>query len=366
MPVLTAWTAALGTSQGCVEPTNVPAFDGARVFVLGDDRPGVTRRLAVGDFIEVEQLGDVTGVRFVRWRAHVRAAELMPGDLAWALRLTLDGAPLVEHVLYREVDLLDVAVPIGAATGDHRVSARLVLTGSPGTAEVELPGVYLDGVALDSVATGLVLCNRDPGPGETGVPVDRAIRLDVIDAAGATPVSSALVHVDGVLAYSGGVFQPGFDGPDSADDPTIAGGFGLRIVIDPTSLYSSEAPVSVRVDVGLDLNETYSFTAEDVFAPSVVDVRAIERRVVRVTFSEDVRQDDPGAANDALNPDNYAVEVASTSLLDGLPAAAVAVESVEVETSRSVLLRTEQEPTPGAIYRLTVSGVEDLAGNVVA
>lgn len=342
-------------------------FDGDAMFVLGEDRSGVFMRLAVGDFVEVEQTADVTGVTLVRVRARVRSPA-MAGDLVWVVSLMLDGAAVYSINLYRDLDSLDLAIPIGALTGDHRIGVRLELDGTPETYEVELPGVYLDSVIFDTVS-GVVLVNRDPAPSEVGVPVDRSISLDIVDAAGtsAITVAATQIWIGGVLAFDGGVFQTGFIGPASAQDPTVHGGFGLRLTIDPTAVFGSTEVVSVRVaseSANGTIDETYIFTTEDIAAPTVTAALAIERRSIRVTFSEDVLQGG-GTSGDALLASNYAIAISSTSLDDGLPAVALEVVSVAAENSNSVILTTDIDQTPGALYSIAVVNVEDVAGNPI-
>ena len=46
---------------------------------------------------------------------------------------------------------------------------------------VELPALYVDNVAAIVAIERPVLVNRDPGPGETGVPLESAIALEVVD-----------------------------------------------------------------------------------------------------------------------------------------------------------------------------------------
>ncbi len=371
MAVLTPFHAAFGTSQGRVAPANAAPEVGERVFVLGSDEPGRVVRIAVGDFVEVEQVADVTGVVFLNARARVRVPTL-PGDLAWTLSLVRFGD--VERVipLYRDLLLTDMAIHVGSLwTGDQRFGFRLELTGTPGTYDVELPAVYLDGLSVDDSSVGYEVFNRDPAPGEEGVPINRSIQLDLVDAAGALAVNPGHVsiYVGGVLAYAAGVFQPGFDGPESAEDATPWNSAGLRITIDPTAPFGSEQTVDVRVAaIGSpngNLDVTYSFVTEDVAAPRLAAAVAIERRTVRATFSEPMVQLDPAAANDALNPANWTVEIASTTLDDGLPAVALEVVGVESDGSDEVLLELDVDATRGAVYRVTVENAEDPSGNAI-
>jgi phage tail-like protein len=99
--------------------------------------------------------------------------------------------------------------------------------------------------------------------------------------------------------------------------------------------------------------------AEDVVTPRVVGAQARELARVRVSFSEPVKQDDPGAPDDALNSTRYAV-----TRLSG-PAVEAAVISVEAVTSSAVDLLTDVPLTPGASYRVDVDGVVDASGNAI-
>ncbi|MBI3184820.1 MAG: phage tail protein [Myxococcales bacterium] len=229
--------------------------------------------------------------------------------------------------------------------------------------ELELPGVYVDVVLLDPTPARPVIVNRDPEPAETQVPIGTSIALDITDV-GPDGIDTAAtqVFVAGVLAFSGGAFQAGFDGPgSSATNPQAD---TLRVVIDPVSPFASLQEVAVRVvtrTVGgaFSLDTTWSFRCEDLTAPRVVaaQARALDR--VRVSFDEPVKQED-AAADDALNPARYHFTRLSAPAVDVAP---VAVEAV---TDAAVEVLTDLELTPGASYRIEVDGVADLFGNVVA
>jgi phage tail-like protein len=122
--------------------------------------------------------------------------------------------------------------------------------------------------------------------------------------------------------------------------------------------------VSVRVvtqTVGgaNQLDTSWSFTCEDLTAPHVVGAQSRELKRVRVSFDENVKQQSALAPDDALNPALYAIERASA------PAVEVSVVGVAPVTNASVDLLTDIELTPGALYRVTVTGVVDLFGNTV-
>jgi phage tail-like protein len=230
--------------------------------------------------------------------------------------------------------------------------------------ELELPALYVDAVLLDPTPARPVVINRDPEPGETQVPVGTLVALDLTDV-GPDGIDTAAteVYVAGVLAFAGGVFQPGFDGPgSSATNPQPD---TLHIVIDPVAPFASLQEVAVRVVTrtaggAFPLDTTWTFRCEDLTAPRVVGAQARELGRVRVSFDEPVKQVDPAAPGDALNPARYAFARLSAPAVDVV---AVAVEAV---SDSAVDVVTDTELTPGATYRVTVGGVADLFGNVVA
>ncbi|MCL2726436.1 MAG: phage tail protein, partial [Polyangiaceae bacterium] len=97
---------------------------------------------------------------------------------------------------------------------------------------LELPALYVDSVALVATTPRLVLVNRDPSPGETGVPIDATLALELVDTGpDGVQRESARVWIDGVLAFNGGAeIVPAFAG--SLADVTQTADT-LRIVLHP-------------------------------------------------------------------------------------------------------------------------------------
>ena len=222
-------------------------------------------------------------------------------------------------------------------------------------AAVELPGLYADNVAAIVAVARPILVNRDPGPGETGVPLEWFVALEVLDP-GPDGVDRAATRVwmDGVLAFDGGAvpeLQPGFDGPRAEVVETAD---TLRIVLDPATPFSSEAAVAVRVVSETNggahvLDETYSFTAEDRTAPRVVAAQATAQRVVQIGFDEEVLVTDP--AGFAFTPLSF-------------PAVPLAAISATADGT-VVSLILDGEMTPDVLHEVVVTGVADLLGNPV-
>jgi phage tail-like protein len=220
---------------------------------------------------------------------------------------------------------------------------------------LELPALYVDTVAAQVAPERPILVNRDPGPGELGVPLEWSVALEVVDPGpDGIERSATRVFVDGSLAFEGGgvpEIKPGFDGPraiiEEAPDT-------LRIVLDPLEPFSSEAVITVRVvsttvGGGHTLDATYTFVAEDRTPPRVTSAQATGQRTVRIGFDEEVVVVDPtGFAFEPL--DFPAVPVSSTDAL---------------AEGGAVRVTLDTELTPDARYRVTVTGVEDLRGNLV-
>lgn len=365
LPELSLFTREMGSAQGRVRPAQTPPLEGDWLVVLGSDERGRRGFLAAGDFVRVSQLSDAGAAKLVRPRLKVRPAEAPPVGVSWKLRMTLDATTIVEITLDEDEDLDDLAINVSGLSPSYRIGFELVITGSGGPWELELPAVYVDALVLDATTARPILANRVPGPGATRVPRSALVRLDVMDTtASGISLAATKVYVDGALAFDGGTFQVGWNGGSSAHS-SVDGGRTRRVVIDPTSDFTSEAIVTVRVvsatNDGALLDESYSFEIEDVTAPVVVSAQATGERTVRVVFDEAVQQVSASGAADALNPANWAVE-----LVEGAPAVWVTVTGVASAADNAVDLTTDIQMTANAVYRAHANAVQDLFGNAVA
>lgn len=128
----TAFDRLLGSRSGRIAPANVEAPLGSYVFCLGSDEPGDFVALKHLDGIHVQQTGDLTGIKLVRFRVIVRAPTAIPAGTYWVLLWGLVG---VGQTAYRRIqagrtlDLTDCAIPCEAYTGNQtiRVQLRLVV-----------------------------------------------------------------------------------------------------------------------------------------------------------------------------------------------------------------------------------------------
>lgn len=230
--------------------------------------------------------------------------------------------------------------------------------------EARLPTIYLDSVVLSSEHARPILVNRDPEPGETGVPVTNGIYLELIDPEGGGAIDLAVttIFVDGVAAFVAGTFQPGFDGPESWHTNITD---TLKVFISPDEPWTHLQAISARVtsDViggGFALDETYSFTVADTLGPIIVSVLPWQRTQLKVTFDEDL-QFTAGEPGYALDPALYSVSQVNDNLT---PVAPVQVVSVEAGGSKTVVLYFDDWMTPDGPYELQVTGIGDLFENL--
>jgi phage tail-like protein len=346
--------------QGFVPP------EGTFAFALGRDLPGLTQRLRVGDFVEVNQAADFGGASFVRFRARMRPAAALLAGVAWKASVLVDGVERTSAVLAGRLrDRADLAANVSKLSGNRDLAFRLTLTGSAsGPVEVELPAFYVDAVLLDPTPSRPAIVSRDPEPNDSGVPIGSALSFDIVDVGSdGIDASATQVFVAGALAFAGGAFQPAFDGPgSSATNPQPD---TLRMVIAPDAPFDSSEHVVVRVvtqTVGgaFSLDTSWAFDCQRTKPPIVVGAQARELKRVRVSFDEQVKQAAATDSDDALDPANY------TLARQSAPAVDAQVVDVEPATMSAVDLLTDLELTPGASYRVQVARVLDAFGNAMA
>lgn len=232
--------------------------------------------------------------------------------------------------------------------------------------DAELPAVWIDPVTVESVSSRLVLGNRSPAPGESGVPGSTSVEVTVFDTASVGPgvsLADTTITIDGMPAYVGGVFQAGFDGVGSLASTNSN---RATITIDRTMVdFPSLTLVPIRVvtassDGAATLDESYMFTVADTTNPVVLSAVATGQRTVVVTFNKSVRLVGDGDASDALTPANYTLTHVS------VPSVTSDVTAVTQVTNSSVELLFELPLTQRATYALTVASVSDVLGNPVA
>jgi hypothetical protein len=127
---LTAFTSRLGRGQGRIRPAHATPASGDYLFVLGEDEPGRFFELAPGDYAEVSQQVDLTGVALVRAQIRLRVPSTLPPGLAWEAALVVDGVKYARARGRpgRERLVTDLAANVSKLSGVHSVGVRLELT----------------------------------------------------------------------------------------------------------------------------------------------------------------------------------------------------------------------------------------------
>jgi phage tail-like protein len=369
---VTLFSRYLGTRQGRITPVNYAPVSGSYVYVLGDDLPGNIGQLGQNDYVEAKRNVTCDGVSFIRGTFYFRPQTLaMPGGTSWEAAVFVDGVEQVKvPFTTKKRQRFDLAANVSKLTGSHEVIFRLRLVGgSPATPYVvELPGLYLDALAQDETGFSPVLINRDPEPNETAVPVSTNITVDIVDIHSfGISLPDTKVYVNGVLAFDAGVFQTGFTGASSAHSAPRSD--TRRVVIDPNVNFVSQQVVTVRVVSlagALPIDQTYTFTCEDVTAPTLgIQAQAVELSRVRLTFNEAMRQLSATDLNDALRAANYTI-TRDPDMDPRVPSVTVTVVGVESKSPTQVDLLTNIPLTPGGMYIVTATNVADVAGNVIA
>ncbi len=214
-------------------------------------------------------------------------------------------------------------------------------------ATIELPRVQVQSVTLTTSGARPLLVNRDPSPGEVGVPIDSPLALELVDPGVAgIDTNATRIWVDGVLAFDGSPLPPFAavvaQSPDS-----------LRVVLTPAMPLVSLARVTVRVASRIvggsqSLDESWSFTAEDRVSPRLASAQAISQKQLSLVFDEPVESSE--------------ATVLVTPI--GAPAVPLSVVHVASEANR-VTVSLDVEMSPDVEHEVQVVGATDLSGNAV-
>lgn len=124
---LTGFTSRMGLGQGRLKTSK--ASSGEYAFVLGDIEPGRFFELAPGDYSQVTQEVDVTGVNLVRVLLRLRVPVGTPSQLAWEASVLVDG---VKQARMRALPgherlVTDLAANVSKLAGVHIIGVQLEL-----------------------------------------------------------------------------------------------------------------------------------------------------------------------------------------------------------------------------------------------
>jgi hypothetical protein len=119
---------SLGIRQGRITPDGFEQTDDF-AFVLGSDDPGYLGNLDPGDYAEVSQSVDLTGVNFIRARLRLRTPEGMPSDRDWEASILIGGSKEATMVspAGETRDRNDMAANVSKLAGFHTVAFRVEL-----------------------------------------------------------------------------------------------------------------------------------------------------------------------------------------------------------------------------------------------
>lgn len=217
--------------------------------------------------------------------------------------------------------------------------------------DFQLPALYVDEARSVAETDRPLLINRDPSPLETGVPRSPVICLelvDLLDPPSGIDAGNTTVWINGDLAWDDDAPEPGFNGPgtDQTQDAR-----SCRICIEPETTYASEQVITVRVisqtNDASAIDQTYTFTIEDYLAPALAAATATGRREVALSFVEAV---------EVVDGTGFTFERI------GAPGVSLAAVSATADGT-SVVVVVDKDMTPGIEYRVTATGVQDLADN---
>lgn len=121
---LDAFRSRLGGGQGRVE-----VGPGEVCFVLGDVEPGHMFDLREGDYAEVVQSTDLSGITLIRAACMLKVPAGLPSGFAWEASVLVDGAKLAwaNCAGGRSRELTDLAANVSKLAGAHEVAVRLTL-----------------------------------------------------------------------------------------------------------------------------------------------------------------------------------------------------------------------------------------------
>jgi phage tail-like protein len=228
---------------------------------------------------------------------------------------------------------------------------------------VNLPALWYDDFA-ESATVGVFLANTYPEDADTEVPKDLAVTLEILStAAAAVDLTATTITINGVTAMLNGAFQAGFVSGSSSTPINV---HDYRIVIAHDDDWTSEQTITVgvvseTVGGGYTLDESYSFTVEDLISPQLVSVFATYATTIRVTFDEGMLASSESGANDALNPENYVLTYVPVN--DRQAAVSVVVTAVTQISATVYDLTTDIELTFWRAYLLTCGDIADDSSN---
>jgi phage tail-like protein len=263
------------------------------------------------------------------------------------------------------------------------------------TIEQLLATLAIDEAQATVVAGRIVIIQRDPQPGETGIDVDTDIKFLIVDLdadpLATLPLPSFTIYVEGaqVGIYGGGIYSPiapwtGSVSATTASDPFV--GWYVTIQQPAPPLFASEQVVDVKVDTnlaagyghspyghfpwghpspGTGSSFEYSFTIEDITPPALLSAEALDLFTARLTFDDEMATSGAGSVLD-LSKWAGAITRLNEDPKPGVNLEVVGVEEVEDSNGTQFDLTFQWEMTQLCLYEVLVDPtVEDSSGNAM-
>lgn len=203
---------------------------------------------------------------------------------------------------------------------------------------------------LASSAASVLVINRIPEPDEEGVTGGYsalAFQVFAPDFSGDAMGASLRVRVNGVDVFAQGTPLAGYGYAEQLTPVTMSFSWS------PEFPFESLEQVEVEAFFDEVLLDSWSFTIADTTPPTLVDVVPRTVESLEVVFDEAV-------SDTALDVARYALARVSTFAVLTAPSEVTRVSPERVLVTYPIPL------TFGATYKLTVSGVKDVVGNLIA
>jgi phage tail-like protein len=359
--------------------TKVVGTQGHYSFVLGCDRTNeIWPFLHYGDRITVSQESARDNVKVVKVHGEARWPRLRSGVpptaptnfFYWKFFADDDnlGASVPDqNLIYGgtkyTTTLDDVVINISSLPDPVKIrfgaflDAQAVTILRPGP--VELPGIFLDFIEVDTSPTPLFVGNRLPPPHEIAVPHSRPdFQFELVNTSG-IPIDLLIttVIVNGQIAYTMGAWVAPFTAGTITVPDTDAHDLLFTVPLIVLAPFVSEQEINVIVNsgtLGVTTCETsWTFYMADIRAPTVLSAQARGLRTVRLFFSEAM------VLESITDPSYYSF---SAQTLPAVPLQAVSVLSVNNYT---VDITVDIDMTIAATYRVSVINAYDLQENVI-
>jgi len=223
----------------------------------------------------------------------------------------------------------------------------------------------------------LALILRSPQPNEGEIPVDTALTLMVVDLEGEAwdtglgAVYVEEIHIDSTMIYEGGAgWMNGWAGSATPHAVTDLYRF---LLMDATQVappyFTSEQVVTVRVIaevIGVPssgIDETYTFTCEDITPPKLLSAETRDEFTLRVFFDDEMAMTGAGSV---LNDAKWTIERHNVDPSCGVNLTVAAAAEVAGSSGTEFDLTFNWEMTPDCPYTVVIdSSAEDSSGNAM-